>query len=214
MTSISGLGGSSALQFMRMPVQREQPDFGTIESDGNKSVSLEEFKSGAPGGAGRAGADQGLDKLFGAIDSDGDGGITESEFDAFAEQAKAQFQSFQLQVQQLDQQDGLASLFEALDSDADGGVSRAEFGGGASETGGSQLSELLDELFRQIDQNGDESISQEENDAFLKQVEERRQQAESQSSLSTTLLNAARDAYRTAAEGFGSETGSSLVAKL
>jgi Ca2+-binding EF-hand superfamily protein len=67
-------------------------------------------------------------------------------------------------------------MFQRMDADSDGKITKDEFtsakppGGGPRGTKGPDPSELFDK----IDANGDGAIDEEENESFLKEMEERR----------------------------------------
>jgi Ca2+-binding EF-hand superfamily protein len=168
MTSISGVGGFR-------PPPPKPPSFETLDGDSNGSLSLDEFKAGAPKGADSSKSE----KLFQAIDSDSDGSITKAESDAFkTEQAKAeqQLQSFlfglQSQQAEVEPAEAEEDAFASFDSDSDGSVSKDEFLQALSDQK-SVSSDLLSKLFDAIDTDVNGSVSRDEQSAFQEALERR-----------------------------------------
>lgn len=141
MTSgIGGLGSSSSAQFERM--------FTKIDTNGDGTVSKDEFVAGAPD-------DVSADKaasLYDKLDSEGTGALSQSDLASAFQQMAASMQAGMIQVQSDssggDEQPDAADLFEKLDSDGDGTVSREEFvAGRPDDVSEEQASGLFDKLF-------------------------------------------------------------------
>lgn len=174
MSSISGVGGFR-------PPPPKPPSFETLDGDSNGSLTLDEFKAGAPKGADSAKSE----KLFKAIDTDGDGSVTKAESDAFkekTEKAHQQLQSFLFGLHsghaeaktETTSSDDEDDVFAQFDSNSDGSVSKDEFLKAVSGDGKSDASsDLLGKLFDAIDSNSNGSISKEEQASF-QQAHQRR----------------------------------------
>lgn len=161
MSGISGVGGFR-------PPPPKPPSFETVDANSDGSLSLDEFQAGAPKGADSAKTEE----LFGKIDSNSDGAITQAEDEAFrekAEKADNLLKSFLFSLQSEGTQSASSSeetdIFQQIDSDSSGGISADEF---TSAFGDSRLGagDRLSELFTAIDSDGDGSASQDEVEAF------------------------------------------------
>ena len=171
MTSISGVGG------FRPPPPKPQ-SFETLDGDSSGSLSLDEFKAGAPKGADSTKSEE----LFKAIDSDSDGSVTKEEQDAFktkVEQAQQQLQSFLFGLQaggtsqsSTAETEEESDIFAQIDSNSDGTVAKDEFLS-AFSSGTSSSSDLLSKLFDAIDSNSDGSLTTDEQSAFQTALEKR-----------------------------------------
>lgn len=158
--SISSLGGSS---FGGIRGTFQPPSFQSIDSNSDSSITLDELKAGAPGGA-NVQNDKRTEALFSAMDADGSGSVSEDEKSAF----DAKLQDQQAGLAFMAQQMGFPSnddILAATDTDSDGAVSLEEFS--ASDTASSVGSDKLQELFSLIDSDSDGSISSEESSDFL-----------------------------------------------
>ncbi|MBI3506596.1 MAG: EF-hand domain-containing protein [Proteobacteria bacterium] len=91
------------------------------------------------------------EKLFQKLDSNGDGSVDKSEFEA-GMQAKG------MDATKAD------SIFAKLDTDTDGSVSKTEFAKGAHHH--KKAAGSADDLFAKIDTDGDGSVSKSEFEAF------------------------------------------------
>ena len=201
--SISSVGSSSSQQYQPL-------SFNTADTDQDGSLSLDEFSAigqNVPGG--NNGLDSsGIQKLFSAIDADGDGKISPTEAKTAFDKLSSAVQSQLLGVQE--QSGGgappsPANAFAAADTDKSGGLSLDEFKAAASKHGGhghhahavsksddpsstqSADSDPLQALFNQIDTNGDGTVSQDElTSAFQSGPNATQDTASSASSTSST----------------------------
>ncbi|HEV2556309.1 MAG TPA: EF-hand domain-containing protein [Bosea sp. (in: a-proteobacteria)] len=172
MSSISGVSGGFR------PPPPKPPSFESVDTDSSGSLSIEEFKAGAPKGA----ASSKSEELFKAIDSDSNGSVTQEEQDAFkakAEQAQQQLQSFLFGLQaggqsesSGDESEEETDIFAQLDANSDGSVAKDEFLS-AFSSGTSSSSDLLSKLFDAIDSSSDGSISKDEQSSFQAALEQR-----------------------------------------
>lgn len=175
MSGISGVGGFR-------PPPPKPPSFEQIDGNSDGSLSLDEFKSGAPKGADSAKTEE----LFKSIDSDSDGSISQAESDAFkaeTKKAEQQLQSFLFELQQSSQSsvsgtEAEEDIFAQLDADSDGSIAKDEFleaisSGETTATGDEASNDLLGKLFDAIDSDADGSLSEEETQAFQQAMERR-----------------------------------------
>lgn len=120
MTSgIGGLGSFSSAQFEKM--------FTRIDTNGDGTVSKDEFVAGAPDdlGAEKAGA------LYDTLDSEGTGALSQSDLASAFQQMAVTMQAGMIQAQSVGADGGstpdASDLFAKLDTDGDGSVSKDEF---------------------------------------------------------------------------------------
>lgn len=115
-SGISGLGSFSSAQFEKM--------FTRIDTNGDGTVSKDEFVAGAPDdlSAEKAGS------LYDKLDSEGTGALSQSDLATAFQQMAASMQATMIQAQSLGGSRPAASdLFAKLDTDGDGAVSQDEF---------------------------------------------------------------------------------------
>jgi Ca2+-binding EF-hand superfamily protein len=158
--SISGLGG--ALGGSR---QFRPPSFGSLDSNSDKSITLDELKAGAPGGA-SASNESRVEALFKAMDADSSGSITDDEKTAFEQKLQDGRAGIAFLAQQM--RGSADDIFSATDGDEDGAISFDEFTD--SDSADNVESESLQKVFDMIDADGDGSISKTESSDFLEQV--------------------------------------------
>ncbi|MEO6012092.1 MAG: EF-hand domain-containing protein [Devosia sp.] len=161
--SISGLGGSP---FAGLRGAFQPPSFASLDSNSDKSITLDELKAGAPGGA-TAASDKRAEALFKALDTDGNGGVSEDEKSAFDKKLQDRQASIGFLAQQLSGPSNDA-VFSATDSNGDGSVSLDELSDDDAAKGAS--ADSLKKLFDLIDANGDGSIDRTESSDFLDSV--------------------------------------------
>src|ERR1700712_925106 len=116
--TISGLG-SSAFAGVRGYLQ--PPSFASLDSNNDATITLDELKAGAPGGANSKSA-SGLDSLFKAMDTDGSGGVSSDEKTAFDQKLQARRQDHHAGLNFLAQQLSTPSnsdVFAATDTNGD-----------------------------------------------------------------------------------------------
>lgn len=160
MSTIGGIGGFSSAQYVRQSFQ--PPSFESLDQNGDSTLSLDELKSAAPGGATGTNADKRAEALFSAMDADSDGSVTSAEKDAFDARMAERFTGSAFMAQQMAAPD-LAEIFAQTDADGDGAVSLEEFGAEATD----QSQDVLQKLFDLIDSDGDGAISETESTSFL-----------------------------------------------
>jgi Ca2+-binding EF-hand superfamily protein len=172
--SLSGLGGHKALSF-------DQAD-----TDGNGSISLEEFTAAAqklPSPVDSTGSSKASD-LFNTIDTNGDGAISKDEATAFqskiSDQIKAMMILFQEQNGTADATTANAGatspsaddIFAKLDANGDGSISKDEFTAALQNRHHANGSgDRAAKLFDKVDTDGDGSISKDENQAFVDRMQ-------------------------------------------
>jgi Ca2+-binding EF-hand superfamily protein len=167
--SISGLGGSP---FAGTRGAFQPPSFGSLDTNKDGSITLDELEAAAPGGA-SATSKARADKLFSAMDANGDGSISTDEKSAFDQKVQSHHGGHHggggagFLAQQLAGTSD-ASVFAATDTNGDGSVSLDEFS--ADPAAKSLSSSNVQQLFNLIDSNGDGSISQTESSEFLDKV--------------------------------------------
>lgn len=165
--SISGLGGSS---YAGMRGAYQPPSFASLDTNNDGSLTLDELKAGAPGGA-SATSDKRAEALFKAMDADGNGSVSSDEKSAFDQKVQAKRHDHHAGLAFLAQQSqgpSNADVFAATDTNGDGSVSLDELSSDDAAKGVS--SDSLQKLFNLIDANGDGSISQTESSDFLDAV--------------------------------------------
>jgi Ca2+-binding EF-hand superfamily protein len=156
--------GGASVAGMRPPFQ--PPSFASLDSNSDKSITLDELKANAPGGASAAG-DKRAEALFKAIDADGDGSITEQEKSSFDQKLQDRQAGIAFLAQQLSGPSN-ADVFAATDADGDGAVSFDEFADDDAAKGVDE--DGLKAVFDLIDADGDGAISETESSDFLDQV--------------------------------------------
>lgn len=164
--SISGVGGGASMMRSFQP-----PTFSSLDSNSSGDITLDELKSGAPGGASDSRSAARAEKLFKSMDADGSGSVSTEEKDAFDAKLQERQQAMQFMTQMMAgglQPPSNDEIFAATDTDASGGVSLEEFSDTDAADGLSQ--DALEELFSAIDADGDGAISATESSDFLDTV--------------------------------------------
>lgn len=166
--SISGVG-SSALNVRSF----QPPTFKTLDSNSSGDITLDELKSGAPGGASDAKSAARAEKLFNAMDADGSGSVSSTEKDTFDTKVQERQQAMNFMAQQMSggmRPPSNDDIFAATDADSSGSVSLEEFS--SSDAADELSSKQLSELFSTIDGDGDGTITESESSAFLESLKE------------------------------------------
>lgn len=132
--------------------------FKAFDKNGDGKLSMEEVKTGYIEHYGRVMSDEEVEKMFSAVDSDNSGYIDYSEFVVAAMNEK-----------QLTTNDKLQAAFKMFDKDGSGVISADEikdvlgFGGNLDKA-------AIDQIMKQVDENGDGEISFEEFVTMMKMV--------------------------------------------
>lgn len=159
--SIGGVGSASAMR------SYQPPSFSTLDADSSGGITLEELKAATAEGTDSTKSSELAEKLFTAMDADGNGSVSSGEKDAFDASMAEQRQAMQFMVQQFASAMSPPSnddVFAATDADGSGSVSLEEFS--ASNDAGLSTEELS-ELFNMIDTDGDGAITETESSDFL-----------------------------------------------
>jgi len=159
--SISAVGGTSPMRSF------QPPSFSTIDSDASGGISLDEMKTAAPGSAADARSAERAERLFSAMDADGDGSVTSDEKDTFDSQIAEQRQVMQFMTQLLagGQPPSNDDVFAATDADGSKTVSFEEFS--ASDSAAGLGDDALQALYSIIDADGDGAVTEAESSDFL-----------------------------------------------
>lgn len=166
--SISGVGSSATMVRSFQP-----PTFKSLDSNSSGDITLDELKSGAPGGASDSKSAARAEKLFNAMDADGSGSISSDEKDAFDTKVQERQQAISFMAQQMSggmRPPSNDDIFAATDTDSSGSVSLEEFS--SSDSADKLSSKQLSDLFSTIDGDGDGTISESESSAFLESLKE------------------------------------------
>lgn len=161
--SISGVSSGVSMRSF------QPPSFKSIDSDSSGGLSLEELKSGAPGGASDTKSAERIEQLFKSMDGDSDGSVSSTEKDAFDTKMQEQRQSMQFMTQIMagpSNQD----IFAATDADSDGSITLDEFSD--SEASETMSSDDVKQLFTSLDADGNGSVSETESSDFLDSLKE------------------------------------------
>lgn len=171
MTSISSIGsgggwsaygGANAMQRRGGPpdgAQMKEDLFAKIDSNGDDSIDADELKAMA-----EATGASGVDDWFSTSDTDGDGTLSKTEYDAGKPPPP---ERFEMSTQSLaacsggkppPPPEGEGDALMGLDSDQDGAVSAGEFG--------SSDDELATALFEALDSDGDKQLGSDEMQAL------------------------------------------------
>jgi Ca2+-binding EF-hand superfamily protein len=173
--SITGVAGGWGLMQMQGQAMR-QAMFKQLDQDSNGSISESDLQKLAQNISQTTGESFDVDKIFTAVDTNEDGAIDQSEYNATLEQFKETLHR-QGGLQGLghhhhhspesesgdESADPLLALFQQLDQDSDGSISESEFQTGLdnlAQSGGP--GQDLSKLFAVLDANQDGSIDQSE----------------------------------------------------
>jgi Ca2+-binding EF-hand superfamily protein len=208
MTNISGISGSSS-----MIQQMMQQMFQKADTDGNASLSLEEFKAGAPKGPNGAQAPQGMpdiSQIFTKIDANGDGTLSKDEFSTGFQKMHDEAKTALLQAQEQSSSSFMDELLKKADTNGDGSLSKDEFAAAAPKgpppgpppSGGTSSSQSSDasKVFDSLDTNQDGQVSMDELLAGAQKKHEQEGsttgQAQQSDQQATALLNLLKDAAK------------------
>ncbi|ESQ79610.1 EF-hand domain-containing protein [Asticcacaulis sp. YBE204] len=143
--------------------------FDELDTNEDGTVSLDEMM--AASGTDESEDTSKVEELFSAMDSDGDGSVTESEKSSFDEQMRANGPppGGPGGPQGMGGMGGGAQSFDALDTNQDGTVSLDEMtaASGADESGDTSK---IEELFTAMDSDGDGSVTESEKSSFDEQM--------------------------------------------
>jgi Ca2+-binding EF-hand superfamily protein len=173
--SLSGLSAAAA-------AQRQQDMFKRLDTDGDGKITEKELKSGIPeNGKGPSAAE-----ILKQIDTNKDGSIDKGENDAFMTKMEKSGRPPKPPrgggPKGPPPSGGAASsntaaqIFDELDTNKDGKVSMTEL---LAAMGKVKDDADVKELFNKVDTNGDGLIDKDENESFLKALEERRNATQS-----------------------------------
>lgn len=159
-SSLSSYGGQSGVELRKYL-------FGKIDANSDSSVSKDELLSalGQSGSDKTSGtASQDVDKLFSALDSDGNGSISEAEF--MAPPPPPRFDNGTSQAllsQQEEDQSQISDLFTKADTNGDGTLSQDELSALLQNgPGGQDAADKASDLFAKLDSDGDGTVSEAE----------------------------------------------------
>lgn len=193
-----------------------------MDSDGDGAVSKTELQALLEAMSGGTASQAGVssDDVFSQLDADGDGGLTQAEFDAgrpsgAAGEAGGGMQAMGGMPAPPGGPGGASAsadsttTYDALDTNKDGEVSLTERLAGSPS---SVEQDAITALFNAIDTDGDASISASESKTFIDQLTSQLQQPPSQASTSDTsqrndlarLADFARQQYAMAANDWNS----------
>ncbi|MBV9557518.1 MAG: EF-hand domain-containing protein [Pseudolabrys sp.] len=148
--------------------QPKWPSFQTTDTNGDDSISLQEFTAAGqnmPGGIGGLDSSS-LQSLFSAIDTDGSGGISTTEAKTAVSKLSNALQSMLLGTQEQSSQPSPSQMFAAADTDGSGGLSFDEFKADVTSHlpngATAPTDDQLQAMFNKIDTDGDGQISQSE----------------------------------------------------
>lgn len=167
--TVGGMDLSALLAHGRGPSlpepRQEKPDFGAIDENADGAVSLAELSRGPLGGSDMA------ERLFGLMDADDSGGVSQEEFDAFADKVGER----------------IAEMKEKL---------QTFFGGGSNSFGGGGGS-AVDQFLASMQKDDRDPLSEEEEQTVFSDLQgllvEQRQlarQAEAGYALGSSLIDA------------------------
>jgi Ca2+-binding EF-hand superfamily protein len=175
-----------------------------MDSDGDGSLSQTELEEGMRSllpppstmdfaQSRSADGDSSGDDLFGKIDTDGDGKVSNDEL--------------QTLFDKMGVEEDASERFSQLDTDGDGSLSQTEFEAGrpqggmpppppqAADSGDTSETDALQALLAALDTDGDQQVSEEETQSFLDQLNEEQQAAQSTDATSQRLTDLVRQAY-------------------
>jgi Ca2+-binding EF-hand superfamily protein len=189
---VNAIGGFGQFD-TSMISQMRQNFFNKLDSNGDGSIDKTEFADVFSGTSGTS-----ADDIFSKQDANGDGSISKDEMNAAMDKMDEQMKKNSPPMGMMggigpsgtstssSSDDETSGIFDSLDTDKDGSVSISEL---LAATGDKSTA---NKIMNEIDSNKDGKISKDENDAFLKSVQEKMQAAstdENSSSSSSSSLN-------------------------
>lgn len=136
--------------------------FRTFDKNGDGKLDMDEVKTGYIDHYGKILSDEDVEKMFNAVDTDRSGYIDYSEFVVAA-----------MNERQLTSNDKLQAAFKMFDKDGSGIISADEIRDVLTFGGTSSLSaSAVDQIIKQVDENGDGEISFEEFVTMMKKLGE------------------------------------------
>ena len=151
--------GASSLSYSLLAAitQNRSDAFSKLDSDGSGGVTLEELKTAGQNVPGGNNASS-IQALFTAMDTDGNGEVSSSEFQSYQSSALSSGTASVLLQAQEGADNPLAQLMAALDTDDSGEVSEDEFTAAA----GDEDTEAVAAAFEALDSDQNGSLSAEE----------------------------------------------------
>lgn len=169
-SSLGSYGGSGTAQW-------QQKLFSKADSNSDSALSkdelLEALKNGPKGKNGED-ASAVAEKMFSAMDSDGDGSVTQSEFTTFQSKMSASNASTLLAAQEDQRPDrpSAEDMMAETDTNGDGSISKDELAAVLEKHAkdGQNGGPSVDEMFSSMDGDGDGSVSESELTAFAEKA--------------------------------------------
>jgi Ca2+-binding EF-hand superfamily protein len=169
-SSLGSYGGSGTAQW-------QQKLFSKADSNSDSALSKDELLEALKNGPkGKNGEDSSAvaEKMFSAMDSDGDGSVTQSEFTAFQSKMSASNASTLLAAQEGQRPDrpSAEDMLAETDTNGDGSISKDELAAVLEKHAkdGQNGGPSVDEMFSSMDSDGDGSVSESELTAFAEKA--------------------------------------------
>lgn len=204
---VSSIGGSSSLMQSYMTQMREQM-FSKVDKNGDGKHDADELAEMVANGPANGPS---VDDILSKFDTDGDGAISESEFEA-AGPPDRQMQGMG-GMGGMSSADFLEQLFSDADTNGDGAISEDEMS--TVVANGPADGPSVDDIFAKLDTDGDSSISQTEFEAGAPQGNGPVQGGNLENQLVQSLLETLNNQETTSATGSTEDSSvSSLVEML
>ena len=187
---VNAIGGFGQFD-TSMISQMRQSFFNKLDSNGDGSIDKTEFADVFSGTSGTS-----ADDIFSKQDANGDGSISKDEMNAAMDKMDEQMKKNPPPMGMMggsgpsgtstssSSDDKTSGIFDSLDTDKDGSVSISEL---LAATGDKSTA---NKIMNEIDTNKDGKISKDENDAFLKSVQEKMQAASTDEKKLSRLIDA------------------------